>query len=192
MNCREKEKLQQEVKAQENEMISAKDDVQVPITPVHTGSWHFATCIPHFTFLTLTLHISSHPTHSHPSLSSHMSSHTTPHLTLTLASSPCLTPHCDPTPHMHPLPLSQVLKNSLQESQARCQELGAEKNEAQAKLDQLNAEKTSIEQQLVEAKRSVEEAKVAVSMLRTLQPTLALKCHDCCNPCRAAYYRWSC
>ena len=58
---------------------------------------------------------------------------------------------------------SQVLKNSLQESQARCQELGAQKNEAQAKLDQLNAEKTSMEQLLLEARRSVEETKIAVS-----------------------------
>lgn len=119
----------------------------------------------HFSPLLFISHLTPHTPipHSHP----HMSSHTTPHLTLALPSSPCLTPHCDPTPHMHPLPLSQVLKNSLQESQARCQELGAEKNEAQAKLDQLNAEKTSIEQQLVEAKRSVEETKVAVSMLRS-------------------------
>ena len=65
---------------------------------------------------------------------------------------------------------SQVLKNSLQESQARCQELGAEKNEAQAKLDQLNAEKTSMEQQLLEARRSVDETKIAVS-----------KCFEACT-----------
>ena len=42
-------------------------------------------------------------------------------------------------------------------------------SEAQAKLDQLSAEKTSMEQQLFEARRSVEETKIAVSLLQSLQ-----------------------
>ena len=61
-----------------------------------------------------------------------------------------------------------MLKNAVQESQVKCQELGAAKTEAQAKLDQLNEEKTNVEQLLVEAKRSVEETKIAVRMLREI------------------------
>ena len=81
-------------------------------------------------------------------------------------------------------------------------------SEAQAKLDQLSAEKTSMEQQLFEARRSVEETKIAVSLLQSLQLLNAFVCmcqtsHDraghtfhegpClyCPSC-PAYYRWSC
>ena len=153
--CREKERLQQEVKVQENEMISAKDDVQVPASQ---STYRPVDNLPHV------LHTSHpHSPHHTPTPPPHLTPHTSP-------------PHLTPTLHMPHFPPSQALKNTLQESQTKCQELGAEMSEAQAKLDQLNAEKTSMEQQLFEARRSVEETKIAVSLLQSLQLLNAFVC----------------
>ena len=59
----------------------------------------------------------------------------------------------------------QVLGDNLAKVQSTCQDLAREKMAAQEQLDKLDQEKASVEKQLVDARREIQELKASVSVL---------------------------
>ena len=58
-----------------------------------------------------------------------------------------------------------MLGDNLAKVQSTCQDLAREKMAAQEQLDKLDQEKASVEKQLVDARREIQELKASVSVL---------------------------